>query len=182
MSINATSDSTLLRNKIENHLVKVDFMSQSIKCEYELLTRSYSTFIALTSRPKVCICLDGSLHPNFARFIHPMMHESRQKSQDALKNQAKTIICLSKALTEEIGNIFKESEHFLKSLQPPLFDLRILTVDERFNLERRKEFSQRMTMSAAAILNVLSLANSVGERGASRPGGRLPLFLLKIQF
>ena len=161
MSINATSDSIVLRNQIENHLVEVDFTSQSIKFEYGLLTRSYSNFIALTSRPNVCILPDGSLHPCFARFIHPMMHESRQKSQDALKNQAKTIICLSKALTEEIGNIFKESEHFLKSLQPPLFDLRILTVDERFKLERRKEFSQRMTMSAAAILNVLSLVNSV---------------------
>ena len=161
MSINATSDSILLRNKIENLLVNVDFISQSIKCEYELLTRSYSTFIALTSRPNVCIRPDGSLHPCFERFIHPTMHESRQKSQDALKNQAKKIICLSEVLTEEIGNIFKESENFLKSLQPLLFDLRILAVEERFNLERRKEFSQRMAISSAAILDVLSHVNSV---------------------
>ena len=89
------------------------------------------------------------------------MHESRQKSQDALKNQAKKIICLSEVLTEEIGNIFKESENFLKSLQPLLFDLRILAVEERFNLERRKEFSQRMAISSAAILDVLSHVNSV---------------------
>ena len=113
-------------------------------------------------------------------FSPKCMHSSRRKlasvlckiypSNDAWKsskvsrrieNQAKKIICLSEALTEEIGNIFKESEHFLKSLQPPLLDLRILTVYERFNLERQREFSQRMSMSAAVILDVLSLVNCV---------------------
>ena len=147
----AFNDSMLVRDKIKDRITRVSSIVQSIKCKQELCARLYSKFKNLTTRPKICIQPDGKMHPKFKRFVHPSMCKLRSSAEEVFRIEAAQLKDLSNELIKEIRKIFKENESFLKSLQPTFFNLRVLTLEESYNLKKRKKFAQEMAKSVAKI-------------------------------
>ena len=147
------NDSMLVRDKIKDRITKVGSIVQSIKCKQELCARLYNKFKHLTTRPKICIQPDGKMHPKCKKFVNPAMCILRNSAEKAFRIEAAQLKDLSHELIKEITKIFKENESFLKSHQPPFFNLRVLTLEERGNLRRRKKFAQQMAKSVAKILD-----------------------------
>ena len=150
---NIVHDSMLVRDKIKDRMAKVKSNAENIKCVQKICTRAYNKFKALTTRPNIGIQPDGKLHPKCKRFVHPAMCTLRRSSEEAFRIEATNLKNLSNEMTEEISLIFKENELFKKSLQPPFFNLRVLTLEERFNLKKQKKFGQTMAKSAAKMLD-----------------------------
>ena len=150
---NIVHDSMLVRDKIKDRITKVGSITQNIKFEQELCARLYSKFKNLTTRPKICIQPNGKLNPKYKRFVHPSMCRLRSSAEEAFRIEAAQLKDLSNELIEEIREIFKENESFKKSHQPPFFNLRVLTLEESYNLKKRKKFAQDMAKSVAKILD-----------------------------